>query len=186
MVWADAGAAVEVIGVLRYEEPELAEPLELNEGKVGGVGLDLAQRDTPPWRGKSRVAPCPHAVGAAEVGDTGIGADTCAREGDDVLAFDDPPGDRPDVFVEAIHVSFLIAYSGAFDTLSSKTLYSRSLNSENRSSIHPSAEMTNSAKVRRVRVVKPYLRVDLGDEERRSASGEVRDVVGCRLTFRRG
>jgi hypothetical protein len=48
MVWADAGATVEVIGVLRYEEPELAEPLELDEGKVGGVGLDLAQRDTPP------------------------------------------------------------------------------------------------------------------------------------------
>jgi hypothetical protein len=48
-----------------------------------------------------------------------------------VLALDDPPSDSPDVFVEAIHVSFLIAYSGAFDTLSSKTLYSRSLNSEN-------------------------------------------------------
>jgi len=38
----------------------------------------------------------------------------------------------------------------------------------------------------RVRVVKRCLRVDLGDEDRHSASGEVRDVVDCRLSFRRG
>src|SRR5215211_8983173 len=30
------------------------------------------------------------------------------------------------------------------------------------------------------------LGVDLGDEDRHSASGEVRDVVGWRLSFRRG
>jgi hypothetical protein len=46
----------------------------------------------------------------------------------------------------------------------------------------------NSAKLRRatVRVIRLYLRrVDLADEERRSASGKVRDVFGCRLSFRR-
>jgi hypothetical protein len=39
-----------------------------------------------------------------------------------VLALDDPPSDRPDVFVEAIHVCFLIAYSGAFDALVQNSL----------------------------------------------------------------
>jgi hypothetical protein len=131
MVWADAGATVEVIGVLRYEEPELAEPLELDEGKVGGVGLDLAQGYAPPRRRKSGVAPRPHALGAAKVGDAGVGADARAREDYGVLALGDPPSNRPDVFVEAIHVGFLIAYSGAFDALSSKTVYSGSLTSEN-------------------------------------------------------
>jgi hypothetical protein len=117
---ADAGAAVEVIGVLRYEEPELAEPLELDEGQVGWVGFDLARGDAPPRHRKSGVAPCPHAVGAAEVGDAGVGADARTREDYVVLALNDPPSDLPDVFVEAIHVNFLIAYSGAFDALSSK------------------------------------------------------------------
>src|SRR5215218_5736348 len=53
--------------------------------------------------------------------------------------------------------------------------------------IQRSAWKGNSAKLRRaiVRVVRLYLRVDLADEERRSASGKVRDVVGCRLSFRR-
>jgi hypothetical protein len=39
---ADAGSAMEVIGVLRDQEPQLAEPLELDEGEVGSVGFDLA------------------------------------------------------------------------------------------------------------------------------------------------
>jgi len=94
---ADAGAAVEVIGVLSDEELELAEPLELDEGEVGRVGLDPARRDPPPRRGQAGVAPRPRPLGAAEVGDAGVGADARAREGDDALAPDDPPSDRLDV-----------------------------------------------------------------------------------------
>jgi hypothetical protein len=114
---ADAGAAVEVIGVLRYEESELAEPLELDEGKVGWVRFDLARWDLPPRRWQASITPRPHSFGTAEVGDSGVGAYACAREDYVVLTLDDPPSNLPDVFVEAIHVSFLIAYSGTFDAL---------------------------------------------------------------------
>jgi hypothetical protein len=88
---------MEVIGVLRDEEPELAEPLELDEGQVGCVGLDPARRNPPPWRRQAGVAPRPHPVGAAKVGDARVGADARAREGDDMLALNDPASDLLDV-----------------------------------------------------------------------------------------
>ena len=56
-------------------------------------------------------------IWSAEVGYSGVGAYACAREDYVVLTLDDPPSNLPDVFVEAIHVSFLIAYSGTFDAL---------------------------------------------------------------------
>ena len=108
---------MEVIGVLRYEESELAEPLELDESKVGWVGFDLARWDLPPRRRQASITPRPHSFGAAEVGDSGVGTYACAREDYVVLTLDDPPSNLPDVFVEAIHVGFLIAYSGTFDAL---------------------------------------------------------------------
>jgi hypothetical protein len=46
----------------------------------------------------SRAASTP--LGAAEVVDAGVGANTCAREGDDVLSLEDPSGDRLDVPAE--------------------------------------------------------------------------------------
>jgi hypothetical protein len=67
---ADARAAMEVVGVLGDQEPELAEPLEFGEGEVGRVGLDLARRDPPPWRWKACVAPRPYPLRATKVGDT--------------------------------------------------------------------------------------------------------------------
>jgi hypothetical protein len=94
---AYAGTAVEVIRVLGDEEPELAEPLQLDEGQVGCVGRDLARWNPPPRCRQSGVAPRPHPVGAAEVGDAGVGADARAREGDDVLGVDDPAGDLLDL-----------------------------------------------------------------------------------------
>jgi hypothetical protein len=42
-----------------------------------------------------------------------------------VLTLDDPPSNLPDVFVEAIHVSFLISYSGTFDALRSNNSLQR-------------------------------------------------------------
>jgi hypothetical protein len=97
----DARPAVEVIGILRDEEPELAQPLELDEGQVGRVGFDPARRNPPPWRWQAGVAPRPHPLGAAKVGDAGVGADARAREGDDVLALNGPSSDRLDVFFES-------------------------------------------------------------------------------------
>jgi hypothetical protein len=114
---ADAGAAVEIIGVLRYEKPELAVPLELDEREVRCVGLHLSRWHTPPRCRQASVTPRPDALGAAEVGDARVGADACPREGDRVLALDDPMGDRPDVFIEAIHVGFLIACTDPFVAL---------------------------------------------------------------------
>jgi hypothetical protein len=96
---ADARLAVEVVGVLRDEEPKLAESLELGEGQVGGVGPDLSRRNPSPWRRQPRIAPRPDPVGAAEGGDAGIGADASAGEGDGVLGLDDPSGDRLDVLL---------------------------------------------------------------------------------------
>jgi hypothetical protein len=97
---SDARPAMEVIGVLRDQKPELSEPLEFNEGQVGGVGLDLARRNSPSRPGKAGVTPRPHAVGAAKVGDAGVSADARAREGDDVLALNDPPSNRLNVLFE--------------------------------------------------------------------------------------
>jgi hypothetical protein len=105
---ADAGTAVEVVCVLRYEEAELAEPLELGEGEVGGVGLDPVRRHPLPRRRQAGVPPRPHALGTAEVGYAGVGADARASEGDDVVALDDPPSDRLDLLVEAVHDGFPI------------------------------------------------------------------------------
>jgi hypothetical protein len=90
----DAGASVEAVGVLRFREPELAEPLELGEREVGGVGSDPTRRNPPPRGWQASVSPRPNPVGAAEVGDAGVGADTRPGEGDDVLGPDDPPGER--------------------------------------------------------------------------------------------
>jgi hypothetical protein len=103
---AHARTAVQVVGVLRDEEPELAEPLEFDKGDVRRVRLDSVRRYSPAWRRKSRGASRPHPVGTAEVGYAGVGADARAREGDDVVALDDPPSDRPDVLVDAIHYGF--------------------------------------------------------------------------------
>jgi hypothetical protein len=98
----DAGEAMEVVCVLRDEEPELAEALELDEGEVGCVGLYLARWNPPPRRRQAGVAPRPHPLGAAKVGDAGVGADARAREGDDALAGDYPPGDRLDLLFETL------------------------------------------------------------------------------------
>src|SRR5215218_2171727 len=70
---------------------------------MGSVRLDPVRRNPPPRRRQAGIPPCPHALGTPEVGDAGVGADARAREGDDVFALDDPPSDRFDVFVEAIH-----------------------------------------------------------------------------------
>jgi hypothetical protein len=48
------------------------------------------------------------------------------------------------------------------------------------------ASNTQNCGVRESELSSVALRVDLGNEDRRFASGEVRDVVGCRLSFRRG
>jgi len=90
----DARSAMEVIGILRDEELELAEPLELDERQVGCVRFDLARWNPPPWRWQAGVAPRPHPIGAAKVGNAGVGADARAREGDDASALSDPPSDR--------------------------------------------------------------------------------------------
>jgi len=92
-----AGTAVEVIGVLRDEELKPAEALELDEGSVGCVGLDLARENPPPWCWQAGVAPSPHSIGAAKVRDAGVGTDTSAREGDDALGADYPSSDRFDL-----------------------------------------------------------------------------------------
>jgi hypothetical protein len=41
---------------------------------MGCVGFDLARRNPPSWRWQPSVAPRPHPLGAAKVGDTGVGA----------------------------------------------------------------------------------------------------------------
>ena len=61
------------------------------------VGLDQARRNSPSWRGQAGVAPRPHPVGAAKVGDARVGTDARAREGDDMLALSDPASDLLDV-----------------------------------------------------------------------------------------
>ena len=50
------------------------------------------------------MVPRPHPLGAAEVGDAGVGADACARKGDDVLAPYDPSSGCLDVLFEALLV----------------------------------------------------------------------------------
>ena len=72
------------------------------------VGLDPAQWNPPLWRWQASVAPRPHAFGAAKVGDAGIGADARAREGDEVLAFNDPPSDCLDGLFEALFLGHAI------------------------------------------------------------------------------
>jgi hypothetical protein len=104
---------MEVIGVLRDEKPELAQPLELDEGEVGRVRLDSARRYSPAWRRKSRGAPRPHPVGPTKVGDAGVGADTRPRKGYDVVALDNPPSDRFDLLLEAVHDCFSALQSEA-------------------------------------------------------------------------
>ncbi len=92
---ADAGAAMEVVGVLGDQKPERAEPLEFDEGEVRCVGLDSARRDAQPGRRKACVAPRPYPLGAAKVGDARVGTDARSGKGDDVLGPGDPAGDRP-------------------------------------------------------------------------------------------
>jgi hypothetical protein len=60
---------VEVVGVLRDEEPELAEPLEFEERQVGCVGRYLTRRNPPPRCRQAGIAPRPHSLRAAKVGD---------------------------------------------------------------------------------------------------------------------
>jgi hypothetical protein len=64
---------------------------------VGCVGCDLVTWNAPLWCRQAGVAPRPHPVGAAEVGDAGVGADASAREGDDVLGVYDPTRDLLDL-----------------------------------------------------------------------------------------
>jgi hypothetical protein len=71
---------------------------------MGCVGFDLARRNPPSWSWQPSVAPRPHPLGAAKVGDTGVGANACAREGDDVLAGNDPSSDCLDMLFEALFV----------------------------------------------------------------------------------
>ena len=88
---------MEVIRVLRDEEPQLAYPLELDEGEVGCVWLDLSRRDPPGWRWKACVTPRPHPIRSAKVGDARVGADARTREGDDVPTLGDPSSDSLDM-----------------------------------------------------------------------------------------
>jgi hypothetical protein len=76
---------VEVVGVLGDEKPEFAEPLELEECQMGGVGPYLIRWDAPPWGRKSSIAPRPNPLGTTKVGDARVGADAGASKGDDVL-----------------------------------------------------------------------------------------------------
>src|SRR5215213_4163218 len=100
----DAGAAVEVVRILRDEEPEPAKQLELEERQVGRVGRYLTRRNPTFWCRQTGVAPRPHPLRAAKIGDARVGADTSAREGDHVLGPGDPPGDLPDVPLEGLFV----------------------------------------------------------------------------------
>src|SRR5918998_4233406 len=69
---------------------------------MGRVWLDLVRGDPPPWRRQPGVAPRPHPVGTAKVGDAGVGADARPRESDEVLALDDPPSDLPFLLVDGL------------------------------------------------------------------------------------
>lgn len=86
-----AGTAVKVVRVLGDEELKPAQALELDERQVGYVGRDLVTWNPPPGCRQAGVAPRPHPIGAAKVGDARVGADARSREGDDVLGVDDPP-----------------------------------------------------------------------------------------------
>src|SRR5215212_6608805 len=87
------GAAVEVVSVLRDEEPELAELLEFEEGKMGRVGPYLTGRDPPHRCRQASVAPGPHPVRTTKVRDARVGAYAGARKGNHVLGPYDPPRD---------------------------------------------------------------------------------------------
>ena len=113
---------MEVVGVLRDEELELSEPLELGEREVGGVGADPAREDAPPRGRQAGVSPRPHALGAAEVGDAGVGADARPREGDDALALDNPPSDSLDLLVGQPHLGNPFPILG-LSGFSSQTFY---------------------------------------------------------------
>jgi hypothetical protein len=76
---------VEVIRVLGDEELQLAQLLQLDEREVGFVWRDPVARNPPSWGWQTRVTARPDTIGAAEVGDAGVGADAGAREGNDVL-----------------------------------------------------------------------------------------------------
>jgi hypothetical protein len=90
---AYAGTAVEVIRVLGDKELQLAQPLQLDEREVGFVWRDLVAWNAPPWGWQTCVTARPDTIGAAEVGDAGVGANAGAREGDDALGGDDPTRD---------------------------------------------------------------------------------------------
>jgi hypothetical protein len=100
---------VEVVGVLRDEEPEFAKPLELEECQMGCVWRYFIRRNPPPWCGKSSVAPRPHPLRATKVGDARVGADACTRKGDQVTAFGDQPGDLLHVALEALLTGHVIS-----------------------------------------------------------------------------
>jgi hypothetical protein len=55
-------------GVVRDEEPELAEPLEFEERQVGCVWRYLTRRNPPPWCRQAGIAPCPHPPGPRKSG----------------------------------------------------------------------------------------------------------------------
>ena len=96
-----ARAAMEVIRVLRDQELQLVQPLERDEGQVGGVGLDLTNRDAPRWRGQACVAPRPDPIRAPKIGDAGVGTDAGAGEGDYVRGLEDPVRDGLDGLLKA-------------------------------------------------------------------------------------
>jgi hypothetical protein len=93
---------MKVIGVLRDEELEFAEPLELDEGQVGSIGRNLVWRDPPPRCWQSSIAPRPHPVGTTKVGNAGVGADACTRKGDKMLELHDPASNGLDVLSEVL------------------------------------------------------------------------------------
>src|SRR5215218_734821 len=69
---------------------------------MGGVGLDLLRWNPPPGHWQASVAPRPRPLGAAKVGNAGVGADACACKGDNAFALDDPSSDCLDVLSEAL------------------------------------------------------------------------------------
>jgi hypothetical protein len=91
---------VEIVDVLRDAAVEPPEPVQLGQGEVGGIrrrrpdeGVrDASQRPVPastlvtadeiPVGELAGIEAAPHAAGAAEVRDAGLGADAGAREGD--------------------------------------------------------------------------------------------------------
>jgi hypothetical protein len=101
----DARFAVEIVGILCDEEMEFAHVLKIDERQVRWVGFDLVRLDAPLGRREASIAPRPYPVRAAKIRDAGLGADACTREGNNMLALEEPLGDRRDVLFRVLLVS---------------------------------------------------------------------------------